>query len=331
MSNENPAGLPSIPVRARTDQADTGKRGKDRRPASRRGGLRGKGAALIAAFVTGLLGFGVILFVLVSQQPDTVQGYRTTTALAVNQLVTTADIEAVDLPAADAPAGLMTADQLEANLWFAQVGMPAGTPLTSVVLGTKTRTNIPLPAGMVIASFETDPASAVAGKVQPGDYVNITAVGKNASDQQVARTILNHILVLDVNVNPQTISQSASSGVDESAMPGPSNPKVYGGIPSLYTVAVTNEQAATLALARNMSLYVTLTTADATGELNVSVTESQVFGGTPVPAGESLTGLTPTAPAEPTDAAPAVPSEAPTAVPSEAPAPSADPSPSVLN
>lgn len=247
---------------------------------------RGKGPALIAGAAVGVLGFGAIFVGVQASQPETVDIYRTSNALAANQQVTLGDIEVATVPVGAAPDNALTREDLEARMYFAQVALPEGTPLSSAVVGTKTRTNVVLPPGTVTASFEADPESAVAGNVQPGDYINITALGQNAEGTEVAKTILNRVLVLDVTVNPRSIQKSASSKqVDEDSLAGPNNPAVYGGIPDLYVVAVTNEQAATLALARDKDLYITLTTKDAIDELNVSVSATDVFGNNAVAPG----------------------------------------------
>ena len=255
-------------------------------PSRKRGSLRGKGPALIAAGITGLLGFGGIVFAVNAAQTPTVEVYRTAMALAANQQVTANDVEVVEIPETELSPDMLTMEDLQDKLWFAKVGVPAGTPLSRVVFDTATRTNIELPDGFVLASFEAEPASAVAGKIQAGDYINITAVGQlPGGGGKVARVILQRILVLDANVGAQTQTQTAGQPVDASQLPGPENPLVYGGVPTLYTVAVTNEQAAILALSRSSDLYVTLTTANATDELNVSVSEPQVFGGGAVAPG----------------------------------------------
>jgi len=234
------------------------------------------GAALVAA--------GGAYVVVSSAQPDTMQVYSLTQPLAANQLVTSTDIQVREVTPDGEIDVYITEEDLNNQLWFAQVGLPAGTPLTTTVVGTETKTQIDLPDNTVIASFEADPASAVAGKVQAGSYINITAVGDDANGDEVARIILNRIYVLDVTTDVSSVSSTGSQNVDDSEQPGPNNPAIYGGIPSLYTVAVTNEQAAKLALARNADLYITITKKDAVGELDVSVTESEVFNSGPVPA-----------------------------------------------
>lgn len=234
------------------------------------------GAALVAA--------GGAYVVVSSAQPDTMKVYSLTQPLAANQLVTSTDIQVREVTPDGEIDVYITEEDLNNQLWFAQVGLPAGTPLTTTVVGTETKTQIDLPDNTVIASFEADPASAVAGKVQAGSYINITAVGDDANGDEVARIILNRIYVLDVTTDVSSVSSTGSQNVDDSEQPGPNNPAIYGGIPSLYTVAVTNEQAAKLALARNADLYITITKKDAVGELDVSVTESEVFNSGPVPA-----------------------------------------------
>jgi Flp pilus assembly protein CpaB len=290
MLNTKPnAGLP------RPDAGDQGKPAKvpSAKPVRTKTSLRGKGTALIAGVGVFVIGAGGFFIALQGLQPDMVEVYRTSNPLAVNQMLTQADIEIAEVNASELSPEMLTREDLDSRLWFAKVSLPAGTPLTRVLLDTSTRTNVELPAGMVLASFEADPASAVAGKVQAGDYINITAVGQvSGSNSQVARVILNRVLVLDANVGAKSQTQTAGQTVDANELPGSESPSVYGGVPTLYTVAVTNEQAATLALARNMDLYVTLTSADATGPVDVSVTDSEVFGSGPVTAGD-LTVATP--------------------------------------
>lgn len=300
-SNGLPTPRPSIPSHAgeviedvtppSTNEPKKEKPTKTEKPARlKKPRKKSKATALIAAVGVGVVGFGVLFVGLNSAQPNMVEVYRTSVPLAANQLVTISDIEVAQVPSGAAPTGLLTAEQLQSNLFFAQVAIPAGTPLSNAIVATETRTNVTLPEGMVTASFETDPASAVAGKLQPGDYINITAVGQGANGEEVARTILHRVLILDVSVNPETLSKSASSKtIDAATLDGPNSPKVYGGVPTLYTVAVSDTQAATLALARDKDLFVTLTSAKEGSTLDVTVSTSEVFGAGPVDAGASIT------------------------------------------
>lgn len=180
---------------------------------------------------------------------------------SVAVIVTTAEIRANEplvadkLAVAEWPAGLtppeaLTVADLEAQTYFAKVNLPAGEPITKTIAQTATRTSTDVPEGYVVASFKVAPENAAAGKVQAGSFVDIL-VAVDSGESVVA---LSNIYILDA----QSAADPGSSSVDAENQPGPNSPALYGGIPTLYTVAVTEAQAKVLNSVKDLGLYLVL-------------------------------------------------------------------------
>jgi Flp pilus assembly protein CpaB len=282
----------------------------------------GRKTGLVVAGIAGVLALGGTATFLYGLQSDVATMLVTSGALAANQQILTENVNAVEVDAASVPADALTMTDIASGRYFAKVDLTAGTPIIPATVDTETRTRVDLPEGVVVASFAADPASAVAGNVRAGDYIDVIAVGSNGDGNEVARVILHRILVLDVTANVNTVSQGGGN-VDSNDLAGPNNPKVYGGIPSLYTVAVTPEQAAVMAIARSKSLYIVLTTAQAPDSLDVQVDATEVFGSgsvkanviTPEPTTDGLidtvtpTNTTPPVPGDNSVSVPATPTD----------------------
>lgn len=182
---------------------------------------------------------------------------------------------------------------------FSLYALKAGDVLSPSTVGPLARINKDLPDNFVAASFQLTPENAVAGKVRRGDYIDIIAVNDaNADAGATAKVVLHHVLVLDVTVAPQTIAQAANAGQAgaNANNPGPESAQVRGGIPSLYTVGLSPQDAVTLALVRDKNLMIALSANDATGSLTAQAQLGGVFG--PDPAGDAGAGTLNAAPTD---------------------------------
>ena len=155
-----------------------------------------------------------------------------------------------------------------------------------------------LPKGYVLASLLVSPENAAGGRISAGDYVDIAAVsGSDASAH--GKIVLHHVLVMDVTVSPDTVANNAASSStgasSSSGVPGPNSPALYGGIPQLYSFAVSPEEFVKLALIRNSSVYLALTSATATGSIDVTLGGGDVFSPGSVDSSSSTGSSTPTA------------------------------------
>jgi Flp pilus assembly protein CpaB len=167
---------------------------------------------------------------------------------------------------------------------FSLVPLHAGDVLSPSTVGPLERINADLPAGFVAASFALTPENAVAGKVRQGDYIDVIAVDDSNAAGTTSKVVLHHVLVLDVTSDPQTITQSATSGQEGAELEvGPESSAVRGGIPSLYVVGVSPQDAVRLALVRDKNLLITLSANDSTGGLDAQTQIGSLFTGGEVP------------------------------------------------
>lgn len=209
----------------------------------------------------------------------------------------------VETAAGTEPPNALTPSSVVTEAIFTRVPLQAGDVVTPAVAGPLERIDANLPDGYVVASFAVQPQNAVAGKVRRGDFIDVIAVQQDAVSMDDitapgmqdtrAKIVLHRVLVLDVTTDPNTIAQGATDNTvgDGIADPGPESAAIRGGIPQLYVVAVSPEEAATLALVRDKNLMVVLSANDTPGEISVEVSESEVFDSLPVPnssAGVSL-------------------------------------------
>lgn len=203
---------------------------------------------------------------------------------------------------------------------FALVPLRVGDVPSASTVGPLARIDSDLPANFVVASFQVTPENAVAGKVRKGDYIDMIATSGDDLGA-VAKVVMHHVLVLDVTVAPDTIADAATSGAEGADIdPGPESAAVRGGIPSVYTVAVSPADATRLALVRDKNIMVTLSANTTTGSVEAQTQMGNVFG--PEAVGDSGAGTEKAAAQAKAEegAAPAAPAETPAPTVSESPA-----------
>lgn len=145
------------------------------------------------------------------------------------------------------------------NAVFSQYPLNTGDVISASNAGPLERINADLPDNFVAASFSIPPENAVAGKVRKGDFIDLIASTGEGDAGDTARVVLQHVLVLDVTVSPDSIAQEANDGQEGADLErGPESEAVRTGIPQVYTVGVSPEDATKLALVRPLNLFVVL-------------------------------------------------------------------------
>jgi hypothetical protein len=122
---------------------------------------------------------------------------------------------------------------------FAKFDLAPGDVLTSSNAGSLTPLTAGIPEDFVVASFLADPSSAAAGNISRGDYIDIFIVG-DRDGLSVSRLVMQRVLVLAATID--------LDGEEEVAPAEEGEATVSNVIPSLFTVGVSLENAATLAL-----------------------------------------------------------------------------------
>lgn len=255
-------------------------------------------AALVATFAS---------LAILGRSADRSTYYVLNQDVPARTVITSDMLAEVETAAGTEPPNALTPSSVVSEAIFTRVPLQTGDVVTPAVAGPLERIDTDLPDGYVVASFAVQPQDAVAGKIRRGDVIDVIAVQQDAlamddiasvattpgMEDTRAKVVLHRVLVLDVTTDPNTIAQGANDNtVAEGVVePGPESAAIRGGIPQLYVVAVSPEDAATLALVRDKNLMVVLSANDTLGEISVEVTESQVFDSLPVPdssAGVSL-------------------------------------------
>lgn len=243
--------------------------------------FKGRWTVWILALTFALMsGFGT-LFIL-SSAAERVNYYVVAENVAARTQITETMVKTVSAPADAVPANSLTAEEILSGDFFSKVELSAGTPLTdSVVTEGLSPLSKELPAGFVMASLIVSPEDAAGGRISRGDLVDIAAVDP---DSGVAKIVLHQVYVLDVAVAPDTVADSANATATDSTgeQPGPDSAALYGGIPQMYTFAVSRSDMLKLALIRDSQVYLALSNGDGTSSIDEMTDAPSVFSGGPV-------------------------------------------------
>lgn len=230
----------------------------------------------MALFFSILAGIGVLL--IVGKAADRVPYYIANADMPARTPITPANVRQVDVNADALPPTALTYADIAGGDLFTRVPLAAGDILTSAVTTGYEPVNYNIPDDFVTASIAVPPENAVGGKVKQGDYVDIAAVGSSSNaNGDVAKVIMQNILVLDVTVDPSTISSASSNRRSADGGPGPDSAETRGGIPELYTLAVTPEDFTRLALASNNEIFFALSARKPPKELRASTSSDELL------------------------------------------------------
>lgn len=199
-------------------------------------------------------------------------------------------LTAVTTKAGGQPPNALDLAYIESHQVFSEIPLNVGDVVTPSTVGSLTPINQNLPGNFVVASFQVPPEDAVAGLIRNGDYIDIIAtVNDPSSGQKIAKVVLHHVLVLSVSVSPSNIASAANSGTAGTNLnPGPESEAVHSGIPELYTVGLTPDDATKLALVQGDSLLVVLSgNSTGTQPLNAETGANNLLNGA---AGDSGAG-----------------------------------------
>ncbi len=231
-----------------------------------------------------LAAFGVLL--IVGKAADRVQYYVAADNLPARTPISTSNTLPVDVNADAVPPTALTLAEIQSGNAYAKIALPKGEAITTSVAGTLDKINYNLPPGYVASSLAVSPERAVGGKIKTGDYVDIAAVnGENS------KVVMQHILVLDVTVNPSTIAESSNdtsaAGTSQTAQAGPDSQAVRTGIPQVYTFALSPENFAKMALLNGNQVLLALSQAGSASPapIDANASKSEMFSDTPVTDG----------------------------------------------
>lgn len=183
---------------------------------------------------------------------------------------------------------------------FSLYSLSAGDILTTSNTGDLLSLSAGLPDDFVVTSFIADPSMAAGGNVQRGDYIDIIAVVDDSSvtgeEGPAASYVLQRVLVVDATVNLDSYSGGEeASTTDGSGSTGgetgnTGDPAIRAGVPTMFTVGLSPDNAAVLAVAGQYELYVVLSSAATTEGVEIPGVGEPASGrniwGNPQNAGE---------------------------------------------
>lgn len=111
-----------------------------------------------------------------------------------------------------------------------------------------------LPENFVITSFTVEPNLAAGGNIQRGDYIDVGLISSDTAmtgGEAGAAIFLKRVLVIDATVDLAAFTPSEEEGANEEV-------DKRSGIPTTYTVGLSPENAAKLALAGEYKLFAVL-------------------------------------------------------------------------
>ena len=240
----------------------------------------------MALFFSLLAGFGALT--ILSSLADRVTYYVVSQDIPAGVVITADLVEAREAPADAIAPGTLTLEEIAGTTWYSKVPLAYGTVIqTSTVTDNKTLTS-DLPAGYVLATIMVEPENAVGGRIKRGDYIDIAAVSGNDLSNATAKIVMQRVLVVDVAISPADIADAAASnatGTEE--IPVANENAMYSGTPSMYTLAVSPQDFAKLALIRDAKIYLAISAAQTPSALDVQENGASIF----LPG-----GVTPSAP-----------------------------------
>lgn len=242
------------------------------------------------AIITALAFVGLVLWIL-SSVASTTTYYVLNQDVPARTQVTEDMLTPVITSTGGEPRNAIDVNAIAAKPLYTKYALNQGDTLNLSNSGALTPVREGIPEDHVVASFTVPAEYAVAGRVERGSYIDIIA---RDDDSGAAKYVLQNVLVVEVNSDLAAVSSDdeAAEGEEGSAA---DTTAARTGIPSVYTVSLSPEDAAKLPLIADGLIYVVLSPAanlDGTVEdLDVTVNKGDIF--LPGPIGNSGEGTTP--------------------------------------
>ncbi len=248
-------------------------------------GWLGRGKAVFGiAIVLGLLAT-VGVFSLLSNATATTTYYVLNQDVAARKQITPEMLSPVTTSAGGQPGNAYDVLQVRDNVLYAKVALDRGDVISTSVAGPADRMIEEVPDDYVAASITVTADNAVAGKIKPGDYIDVIAQRDDEGGvaDRLAKIVLSRVYVLDVSPGLETLQVQDEAAVGEAAQQGTTS----AGLPSIYTVAVPPQDAVTLAQVRDKSPYVVLSSSKYSSETDAQEDLSTIFDDEPVESSSS--------------------------------------------
>ena len=242
-----------------------------------------------------------VIFVLLQAVTATATYYVLNKDLPARSIITQAELTAVTTSEGGQPRTALNLGDVLSSQVYTKYSLHAGDILTTSNSGALTSLNKGLPKEFVVASFKAAPSVAAGGKIQRGDYVDIFAIDPNTKG---AHLFLQRALIVDATSDLDSGSSTpanASTSTDASGTTSGATPaggksvsaadsSAYRtGVPVLFTVGLSQTDAARLAVASKGDMYVVLSSsqsaANGASSADVGAGATDIFSGSVGDAG----------------------------------------------
>lgn len=242
---------------------------------------------------------GLGVFIVISQLLSQTSYYVLNQNVPARTLIEDSMLTEVRTTNGAQPRNSLDVGDVQSGEVYSKYALETGDVLSPSNAGALTRINEGIPEDFVVMSFTVPAEQAVAGNVKRGDYIDIIGTTGTAVDSSsLARYSLRHVLVLDVLATPRALNQG--EGEQAAAEGGEGT-----GVANLYTVALSEKDASTLALLNGTSYHIVLSPAEgADSPEDIRSTGDDVFGNEPVD--DSGAGTSPSFDGEPAPSSEAV-------------------------
>lgn len=234
--------------------------------------------AIIAAVAAIAVIFGVL-----SQAVATTTYYVLNQNVPANSQVMPTMLKEVVTSQGGQPRNALSIGDVTQNPTYAKYALNMGDIVTASNTGALTPLTEGIPSNFTVASFSAEAKDAVSGKLSTGNYIDLIAISDKGGDGVVAKTVLRHVLLLDVATDPSKIGDTQATTTKSDAAATDANistqDQLRVGIPSLYTVALTPEDAVKLALVRDLKVFITLSPKDSSDKTLSAQDYQKTLGG----------------------------------------------------
>lgn len=230
------------------------------------------GFAIVAGLVAAALIFGIL-----SQMLATTTYYVLNTEVPSRSQITEDMLTEVSASKGTEPRNALSKSDVAYGEVYAKIALNSGDVLSASNTGNEVSLQEGIPEDFVVVSFLAEPNNAVGGKLNSGNYIDIFATSENASGTKVTKSILRHVIIVDATASASDYQESEDVTDETDAQDSLRS----AGVPFLYTVALSEDDAAKLANVRDDNIFIGLSSAKSSKafeDKNVIIDSSKIYG-----------------------------------------------------
>lgn len=234
-----------------------------------------------ALAILAALGAAGLIFGILSQMLATTTYYVLNTDVPARSQITPDMLTEVSASQGTQPRNALGLEDVYFEEVYAKVELNTGDVISASNTGSLVPLQQGIPEDFVVASFVADPNVAVAGKIGTGNYIDIIAT-TDGPNGKTSKAVMRHVLVMDAQTSASdyVASEDVTEGEDVNAQD-----ELRSGLPFLYTVALSEDDAVKLANISGDSLFVTLSSVKADEDFearDIKTDSGSIFGDDPV-------------------------------------------------